>query len=156
MRLCKSHRAWSNNHMGLMPYHPIQRRRTKWAGKSCAVPDCDRKVVAKGLCASHWSWRATMTGEMLGHVLTPVPVHPLMSVIERIELRIVKDPITGCWVYGGKKNKSGYGVIKHRGRTALRASTHVRAHGRAHPRGHDLRPPVLPNVVRVTPSTWRS
>ena len=116
VRLCKSHRAWSNNHMGLMPYHAIQRRRTRWAGKSCAVPQCGRPVVAKGLCASHWSWRRLNDGEMPGHRLTPTPVPTFLSVIERIELRIVKDDITGCWVYGGKKNKGGYGVIKHRGR----------------------------------------
>lgn len=81
---------------------------------TCAGPQCDRDVLARGLCGGHYQqqWE--------GRALQPLRprMKPDMSVeetgkwiIEQVEI----DPDSGCWIWPlGLRN--GYGVLRFQGK----------------------------------------
>lgn len=83
------------------------------AVRSCAVPECARPYLAKGLCRLHYDrqW-ATGSVELLDRSI---------PLADRLWPRINKRG-DGCWVWTGALNASGYGVI------GLGAMTLARVH----------------------------
>lgn len=87
--------------------------------KTCSVEGCDRKVIAKNLCGTHYSQvRKGQTPTM--PIKSIAPKGKLMSFLLGIAC---KDPTDTCirWPYG--KNTYGYGMIQVGAK--LKQATHV-------------------------------
>lgn len=69
--------------------------------KTCTYPDCDRPLLAKGYCSSHY--KLFSTGKPLR------PIRNELTLSERIWSRV--DKTDSCWLWTGAKNNRGYGVI---------------------------------------------
>jgi len=79
---------------------------------------CERTDIrGRGLCGPHYAkfWKA---GKLAQFAVKHVPLK------ERILEKTTKQP-TGCWIFNGRKNYDGYGLIWHEGKA-------VRAHRAAY------------------------
>ena len=83
--------------------------------KSCAGPQCDRDVMAKALCASHYAQQRK--GRAL-QPLRPTREHNMSAeetgrwISEQVEV----DPDSGCWIWPLALTPKGYGVLSFQGR----------------------------------------
>lgn len=83
---------------------------------SCAGPQCDRDVMAKALCASHYQQQRK------GRTLTALrPIRKYnMSAEEMgrwISQQVEVDPDSGCWVWTRGLDQNGYGKVSFQGKT---------------------------------------
>lgn len=79
-------------------------------GKTCTVPGCGKKHLARGWCAMHYS-------RMRNHgSLADPPSHQerTASLEDRLWPRI--DKSGDCWIWTGAINASGYGAIGNAGK----------------------------------------
>jgi hypothetical protein len=71
--------------------------------KVCTIEGCDYRRYSQGWCATHWQrWKRNGDPLRLQHRATPR---------ERFEARIDRDESTGCWVWKGTLNRTGYGLL---------------------------------------------
>ena len=85
----------------------------------CKITGCEKKVLARGLCSTHYSrWR-------LGQSLdTPVVSRPPeMSLEERFWSKVDKKGNDECWLWTSTVNARGYGCI-----TVAPYHQYIRAH----------------------------
>lgn len=81
----------------------------------CTGPQCDRYVMAKALCASHYAQRRK--GRPLT-VLRPIR-KPGMSTEEMgqwISEQVKIDPDSGCWIWPFALSNKGYGTVSFQGK----------------------------------------
>ena len=69
--------------------------------KTCKYPDCNRPLLAKGYCSTHY--KHFVAGRTL------IPIRDSATISERLWSRI--DKTGDCWIWTGAKNNRGYGVI---------------------------------------------
>lgn len=72
--------------------------------RTCTVPDCDRKHLAKGLCRAHYL-RMYKRGSVEPLVLRGV------GAVNRILAKCVRNE-KGCLVYTGRLTKKGYAHVR--------------------------------------------
>lgn len=90
-----------------------ERQAAMKATRTCTVEGCERRTLARGYCATHYSrWRKTGTTD----------ASQRLSPAERLWSRVVKMP-SGCWEFTGFRNaaRGGYGRLKGYGRETLSA-----------------------------------
>lgn len=72
----------------------------------CVVEGCESRRDARGLCPTHYMrWRRTGDATK---VTFPRGTEPA-DIIQRLWLRSIVDPETGCWTWTGSCNLAGYG-----------------------------------------------
>ena len=78
---------------------------TKKHMRTCTVPGCAEKHLAKNLCRKHYlrNWKH---GDP-----NIIKVQRGIAAVERVRLRLRIDP-TGCWIYTGCLTSRGYGHIR--------------------------------------------
>ena len=82
------------------------------ANRTCSIDGCDGKVVGRGWCSKHWQrWRRL--GDPEAGVLPRFP-----TPASRLAAMQVTTP-GGCVLYTGRKNESGYGMIRSGGSMQL-------------------------------------
>lgn len=79
----------------------------------CCIKECEKKVLARGLCAMHYN-RLRKTGSPIE--LKNIQYHGL-SVADRLMKRVAKSD--GCWLWNGGVNPTGYGMINVEGKPRL-------------------------------------
>lgn len=89
------------------------------AKPTCSIGDCEREVLARGWCGTHYKrWRK------LGDPLAGTPVNVARSRDERLDAHVVKGD--GCWEWTGTVSSwTGYGTIGNVGVHRLMFERHV-------------------------------
>ena len=113
---------------------------------TCEMENCERNLIARGLCGMHYQ-RARKLG------LEPPP-----TVAQRLAAGLVRQP-NGCIEWTGATNRGGYGTIGVKNKSTL---AHRVAWGLAHP--DEPLPPVVRHFVcdnppccnpeHLRPGTW--
>lgn len=98
--------------------------RPKLPDVECSVAGCTLTAAARTWCKTHWArWRRT--GD-------PEGLKGRTDVLERVMRRVEKDPETGCWIFTGFLNKTGYGQVAlsfEEGRALVHRVTYARLVG---------------------------
>lgn len=77
----------------------------------CSQDSCTGAIRGLGLCSKHYD-RQRATGNPNGTTRCP----PGVSIEEKIRWHGWQVTETGCWEWSGRRNKQGYGALKHEGR----------------------------------------
>lgn len=72
---------------------------------NCCIKDCKNKVSRRGLCVAHYA--RLLNGKSLDEPLQMQ--HHGLSTKDRFDRWWKEDEKTGCWIWQGKLQKTGYG-----------------------------------------------
>lgn len=80
----------------------------------CNAKNCDKHHYAKGYCLVHY-WRNKKHGDTDRRLR----IYKKTPVLDRLESKIERIPIAGCWMWTGAGDKKGYGRINIDGKIRL-------------------------------------
>jgi hypothetical protein len=84
------------------------RKRVPNAQRVCKIDGCDKRVLARGWCRTHYTrWYERGTTELRG--LAGRRRRPVKPLEERFWAKVQRTD--GCWIWQGGKSKLGYGSI---------------------------------------------
>ena len=107
------------------------------ATRICSIDGCEKKVLARGWCRTHYTrWYETGSTE-LGVRLGIQP--PRASLEERFWPKVDKGDGSGCWLWTSGKTRLGYGTIWDN-----RTKKHAMAHRISYELHHGT---IDPNLV---------
>lgn len=85
--------------------------------QDCSIKGCSTKAWAKGLCATHYS--RLHRGQSLYAKVKPKETG--LTDKERFEKRIIKNEVSGCWIWQGFIASHGYGTFALHGERPMLA-----------------------------------
>lgn len=77
--------------------------RPKLPDVECSIDECTLVAAARTWCKTHWA-RWKRTGD-------PEGLKGRTDVLERVMRRVAKDDESGCWIFAGCLNRTGYGQV---------------------------------------------
>lgn len=97
-------------------------------GLICSFPDCTKPAWAKGLCGTHYS-RLRKQGDpaivqTTGHIATPLLDRFWSRVDKSGPIPAHRPDLGPCWLWTGKPETPGYGVIYAGGRNSKATKAH--------------------------------
>lgn len=88
----------------------------EYAKPTCSEEGCERPARSRGLCYAAYR-RAWKAGRLDEHPRTPVLVGK--SFDERLRRIGWDEDASGCWIWRGSRNTSGYGQVAYRNKPVI-------------------------------------
>lgn len=77
--------------------------------KTCSIPECESKTLARGWCSRHWQ-RWQRHGDPLAGGIDRPRVTPSARFWSKV------NKTATCWIWTGAVNDAGYGLFRHHGK----------------------------------------